>query len=635
MNASFSLISRLMESSSIHFAVAQGLHGMWVLYAKAVAGTLLLAVAGLGGGHWMRKLLPKGISMLDSFALESLGGIGLLSMALFLVGQVAFHRALIFAIVLLCSLLGLPACVDLVRKFFSQQFRNSGPPLGAGLVLVLVLLLTAIAGLAQIVGDWGQDGVAYHLLEAKVWLREGAVRPVLDTVNSAYPATNEILFGAAMAVGGERAPGFFAVLALTLFFLVVWSLAKRAGLDSNGAWWAAALAAAMGAVYIGAHSGFIDVFFTAMVLAAVRVGLDARLPRHFVAFGIFCGLTMATKYTALFIFPMLLICSGISTGAFAASARKAFFRDSLVCIVVAGVLASPYYVRNWIYFGFPIFPPPLFAANWTKPGYFSPRALANYYALFYRHGPGMGKSIKALLLLPFNLTFHTANFNGAGGIGLSGLALAPFGFYASRRSSVCCALAVLIVLLTVVWFPSFQEARYLMPAFPILCIFAVIGWNYAKSTSRRTSRILSAAVVLISILYGLALMASSRVEDLRAALSPGFAAQRRETEIPFSASFSYLNRSLDVRKVLILDPSVPAYFLDKSYLKPFGQWGELTLPGVTNPAEAVAAARANLVTHILDVESEVAGFQINQPVHGLRLVFEGKGQRVYLLEPEK
>src|SRR5258708_34490978 len=78
-----------------------------------------------------------------------------------------------------------------------------------------VLLLTAVAGLADITGDWGNDGVAYHLLGPKVWLRDGVIRPVLDNSHTAFPATAEVMYAAFLVLGGPHGPGFSAGFALS------------------------------------------------------------------------------------------------------------------------------------------------------------------------------------------------------------------------------------------------------------------------------------------------------------------------------------------------------------------------------------------------------------------------------------
>ena len=108
----------------------------------------------------------------------------------------------------------------------------------------------------------------------------------------------------------------------------------------------------------------------------------------------------------------------------------------------------------------------------------------------------------------------------------------------------------------------------------------------------------------------------------------------RHESIPYGASFEYLNNHDSVRKVLILDQSVPALYSDKSYVKPVGQWGERTLPGGPDSSETLGRALAHQlkVTDVLDVRSELSGFQIRPGTTGLTLVFEAENQRIYRVD---
>jgi hypothetical protein len=63
------------------------------------------------------------------------------------------------------------------------------------------------------------------------------------------------------------------------------------------------------------------------------------------------------------------------------------------------------------------------------------------------------------------LTYHTANFHGAGGIGLCLLALAPFGIVAMRRNTFARSVVLLALLLTCTWFFTQQESRFLIPIY--------------------------------------------------------------------------------------------------------------------------------------------------------------------------
>jgi len=91
-------------------------------------------------------------------------------------------------------------------------------------------------------------------------------------------------------------------------------------------------------------------------------------------------------------------------------------------------------------------------------------------------------------------------------------------------------------------------------------IFSMVGWNYVSVRCGRLQRLTAAALVGVSILYGLLMIVREQTENLHAVLSPNFAQLRRTREIPYLASFDYLNSDPSVKKILILDRSVPPYY---------------------------------------------------------------------------
>jgi hypothetical protein len=128
------------------------------------------------------------------------------------------------------------------------------------------------------------------------------------------------------------------------------------------------------------------------------------------------------------------------------------------------------------------------------------------------------------------------------------------------------------------------------------------------------------------------MIAGSQSDNLRAVTSSQYARLRKERQIPYLASFEYLNSDPSVKKVLILDSSVPPYYFHKAYIKPVGQWGERTLPGVSTSVEALSLARELRITHVLDVVSPASGFLIENPTPALTMVFESVSQRIYRVE---
>jgi len=603
---------------------------MLLLIVGALFAVTILALAAFGAGFWIPHLFPPSFSAIERLAFTLLGGLGILSLVLFLIGQLAFTRATILGTVALFVFLSIRP----IRRLLLDQPTVWKMQVGAlpAAVIVLVLLTTAVAGLAEITGHTGNDAIAYHLLGPKVWLQDGLIRPLPEVSTTAYPATSEVLFGALYALGGQRAPSFSALLTLACFFVVAYSLARAAGLDERGSWWAVAFTASMPAVYIGAHSGFIDVLYAAFILAAARVGFEAVGQSGFILFGLFCGLGMATKYTGLAAVPVLVCCAAISQY-FGGQVQKLWtLKYAVLAILIGAVIASPYYIRNWILLGCPIYPPPPFLVNLVPVKFFSPESLHKFYAYLYGRGSGLGRGLVAYVLLPYNLTYHTSNFNGAGGIGLTGLAFGPFGLFAARSRVFAKVLALFAISLTTSWFLTLQESRYLIPAYPVAAVFAALGWRYLESVRSSFTRALCGMAIACSLLYGLFMIESSQWNHLRSVFSPSFAEKQHEETIPYLRSFEYLNADSTVNRVLVFDPIVPVYYLDKPYLKLFGQWGEQVLPEATDAAQVLEEIGDLKVSHILDVHSSVSDFRVPENTPGLRLVFQAENQRVYRVQ---
>jgi len=558
---------------------------------QALMGLLVVGVAAVGAGGWIGRILPGGLRRFERGAFVVLGGFGALSTVLFLLGQVSFTPAIIWFVLGVSGAIGV---VYLFRIGNGSSFRL--PLMFAGTrraavpaaLCILVLGFTAVCGLAEITGDWRNDAVAYHLLGPKVWLRDGVIRPVLDDYHTAFPHIAETMFAALWNVGGSRASNFSGFVMLGLLLAVAASIGIRLGLKDVGAWWVAALVATMPAVYEGVATCFIDVTYAAFVLAAVRLGMEAQRLREWAAVGLFCGFAVGTKYTGLLAVPVVMICLGLLHWNKNRSGQVA--GGIGLAIATASVIGAPYFIRNWILLGCPIYPPPPSYGHFCQPKYMSAEAIAAFHAYIRHRGEGWGRGLAALLLLPFRLTYHTANFHGAGGIGLWPLALGPIGVVAARKKACAKVLALLALCFVLVWFVTQQESRFLIHAYVIGAVFSVLGWRAVAESGRGWARYLAVAVVLLSCCYGLFMIERGGAGEVRAVFSQQYAMVRRQGAVPYLASFDYLNGENSVRRVLILDRSAPPFYSNKDYVKPIGQWGERTLPGAPDSREALQRA---------------------------------------------
>jgi hypothetical protein len=576
----------------------------------------------------LRRLFPQTFSLIDRFAFTLLGGLGILGTLLFCVGQFWFSRTTIILILLLgLVLVANPA----VRKFRNSRavLSNVSGPLLPVVVVAAVLLVTAISGLALPTGDMNHDSIAYHYLGPKVWLRDQQIHPVPDEILTSFPVAVETQYAALMSLGGQRAPGFFAVTSLVSLLLITAALATRLGLSRSSAWWTAALLVTMPAVYRGTYGGFIDVLFAAFVVAAARMAFDSQTPRHYALFGFFCGIALGSKYTALISVALLVLCSFVISLLKHQQAYTVIAKHLAISCAIAVFVASPFYIRNWIRFGCPIYPPPPVLLHFFAVRSFPPSVLHELEKNVREAGIGMGSGIWNFLLLPFNLTYHTANFNGAGGIGLVPLALGPVGLWAARRHAFAKGLILFATLQTSAWFATAQVSRYLIPVYVLAALIAVLGWERVAAARAQPSRLLSALAVACSLLYGLIMILPDRCDDLHAVLSSSFEAKRSSQEIPFLESFDYINREPSVSRVLVLNLGVPAYYLDKSYVKPRGRWGEQTPPDTTDPNKLLSTLPLLNFSHVLDVKWPDEPFYFPNPPPGLALVFQRDNQRIY------
>jgi hypothetical protein len=600
------------------------------LALQAVFALCALTMAALGCGYWIARALPASFHRAERWGLSLLGGLGLFSLALFLIGQVSFTRPTIAIALAAAALLAVRPLRMAWRDRERIPRHISGQVFLPCSIVFMVLTVTAICGLAEMTGDWNKDSVAYHLLGPSVWLRNGIIRPVLDNSHSSFPQIPETLFAVLLATGGDRAPDFSSWLILGLLLLVSAGLAIRMGLSTHHGWWVAAIIVTMPAVYAGSHACFVDGLYAALVLGAARIAFDAEGLHEWALCGVFIGLAMGTKYTGLLALFALMVCCGM---AFARQERfggVALLKNVGAALITALAVAAPFYIRNWIVLGCPIYPPPPGYAHFCSPKYFPAGAISQFHSYIFQRGTGLGRGWLSFLKLPFNLTYHTSNFHGAGGIGLCPLGLAPFGLLALRKQFFARQLAVLGFLITVLWFLTQQESRFLIPVYAIAAIFSVAGWSYVSQRCGKLQRWTAGVIVAVSLSYGLFMICSGQADNLRAVFSPAYAQEKRQREIPYLGSFEYLNATPEVKEVLILDRSVPPFYLRKTYVKPVGQWGELTPPGITTGPAALNLKHELHITHVLDVVSPVSGFQIqNPPPPDLKLVFEAPDQRIY------
>ena len=354
-------------------------------------------------GAWSLAIAPKNRGFAEALALPALVFLGFCGFAIWAVGSLfAFNGAVCAAVFVFTFAAGIAARARQLQNPFSRlktAFRGAAFAEKAfAFYLCLVCAAAFVLTLAPPTGN-DYDSLVYHLAVPAQYLREGRIIELRFDHHAYFPFALEMLFGAGLAWRGAIFAKLFHWLMLPLCAALLVALGARFGQRKAG-FLAAALFVSMPLALVEASTAYVDLGFTAFVLGAVWCFLEGRenpqlaLWRNgFFWSGVFCGFALGTKYFGGLITIFLgfwLLVEALRARRFASVWRFAL----PVC-----VLGLPWYLRNEIWVGNPVFP---FAyevfggQGWTLE---MARAYAADQAQF-----GFGRSIADLVLLPWRLS---------------------------------------------------------------------------------------------------------------------------------------------------------------------------------------------------------------------------------------
>jgi hypothetical protein len=347
---------------------------------------------------------------------------------------------------------------------FRRSWRETST---TGKVVVGVTLL--IAGLSffnALTPAWDYDGLMYHLVGPKLFLEAGKIFPFPDNWYVNGPFTIEMVFSLGLGFGDDVFPKLIHFSLGVIYILAGYILARRI-LNRQGAWLSLALLLGIPTLPILAGFAYIDLgwgAFEALAVLAFLAWLQHDDERWLLMSGLMCGLAMGSKYLGLMGFGLLgliLAANGLRTN------LRTLFSKALWFGIPAVLLASPWYLKNVIWFGNPVFP-----LYFGGPGW--PETRLNLYDT-YLHAFGHGRSFLDTILLPLNLFLHNTQFGAVmNRIEIPNpLFLLVFIFPFLRKNRFLTMLAVISAGRFVLWAVGSQQTRFLMPIFPLLSILSV------------------------------------------------------------------------------------------------------------------------------------------------------------------
>ena len=340
-----------------HASVRALMGGLLVLIAQFGLGYLLLARVPA----WRRSLPRVG----ERAALAPLVGLLPLGLGVLAMGLTGYASPvwLTLALIVVLIALGLPGLREFNRDAdpslrptrARRRWREQPALLVTAILLGVLTLLYALAPPSE------SDELRYHLAAPATWLRLGGIHYLPWQAFSCFPFLAEMLFMAAMAAGGPAAAKVvhFAQLPLGAGLVALWTfeLGRFAARDTRRTAKLAALGyATIPMALVLSAWGFIDLFVVNIYLGFGYVALRGlRAPRRAAPtlLGWMGAGALGLKYT---MGPLMLAGGALWLVLRLVRRGGRPWRDAAACALVAAVLGSPFYVKNYRDTGNPVYP---------------------------------------------------------------------------------------------------------------------------------------------------------------------------------------------------------------------------------------------------------------------------------------
>jgi 4-amino-4-deoxy-L-arabinose transferase-like glycosyltransferase len=357
-------------------------------------------------------------------------------------------------------------------------------------ICIISILLFALSLFQALSPPWDYDGLMYHLQGPRLFLQSGRIVLLTDLWQANGPFATEMLFTVGLAFGSDTFARLIHLAYTVVLVIATWGLGARL-IGKRAGWIAAAVLLGQPIFPLWASLAYIDIAWSSyefLGLYAVMLWAQERQPRWLVLAGLLVGYGMSCKYLGLggaAAAGVLLLWLSRRDG------WRALLRNAVVFGLPAVLIASPWYVKNWVWAGNPVYPLYFGGKDWD----------AERFALLitYLRSFGTGHRWYDYLLLPWNIYAKRAHFGTfMGSIDVpSPLFILGIFYPLTRRPRRLAPLALAMALRFGVWALGSHQQRFLLPLFPLAGLFAgaVLAEMSVRLEKRRVGEILAAGLV--------------------------------------------------------------------------------------------------------------------------------------------
>ena len=508
--------------------------------------------------------------------------------------------------------------------FKNKVVAKPGRPPGLGIPVLILAILAFLGSLVGVLApsdslDW--DTLAYHLAVPKIWLHDGSIHYISFIHHSNFPLSVDALYIWGLEWGGEAGAKMFSLMFGVFGAFALFGFArKRYG--APAAWWSLLAYIGIPMVIWECGTGYIDVgngLYGALgILFAAAMVADPEAKENPWLAGIFLGACAGSKYTGL---QTIAVVGLVSLGYFLR--LKANLKGPVLAVVLALVVCSPWYIKNVVNTGNPVYPffYSIFKGkNWDT---FSDQIYKDQQQTFgvgrepdsaghpYTQNPiepnRIGAAVLGLAYQPGR--YADSNPTQDGGFNFVALGAIPvavmfcwlFSGRIRRFEGVVIATVLLSLLL---WFFLSEQSRYILGLMLPLCVLCGGALTQLKARILAPIAGLQALVALIVIAFeGYIVVPGYEahnlfLDKLDVVLGKTSPDDYQKHHNGFYEPAQYLNQTVKGGRVALFD-EVFGFLLDVPYFwaNP-GHSTEIGWETLTTPQEMVASFKQLGFTHV-------------------------------------
>lgn len=496
----------------------------FIFYFSFVAyifGATLFRWFGLGDDDFEEKFLIKLIA-------RTTLGFGAISLLTFFIGIFGLYY---FSVLLIINIVLILISAKEIRKILEWSQSSKIKFDAISNIAPASLFWSSLIGLSvlmrfctSLTPPFGDDAQWYHIGIPLDYLSAHKFFLIKDNPASSFPANFEMLSLQCLAFTSDIAVNFLNFLIGLLLLLTVYSFSKRF-LGEKAALPVSAIFYSDPTIQFLNSEIKNDQFLALSILLSIYFFLifwEGRKYRYLNMSGVFLGIALGTKYTAINILPFYIMATFFviikdfkkvgqtSPSVNTLNRKQLLFRFLLFCFI----FSSPWYIKNFTVYQNPVAPFYNRFCFWkggkvlkSKPVTSESKSIETQKKVgriirvdttkFY----GMGRSFKDYILLPWNITIYgkrgTSRFDST--ISPIYLAFIPFLFFVRRNKKIFFLLFLFMGQFFAWAFQESQNSRYLVLGLPILII--IVGYVILNINSKFVKTLLYTGVMGIVFLF--------------------------------------------------------------------------------------------------------------------------------------